>query len=118
MRIFYDNWKSIDYNSSVATDEFNDEQNDNNIVVNIRNNILRISDINSFPIESFFKVPFTHHLLIIGMVKEIDARYHYIHRTAEEHLSVEQLKKIINENDFENRATMPNNFPRTISNSS
>jgi len=118
MRIFYDNWKSIDYNSSVATDEFNDEQNDNNIVVNIRNNILRISDINSFPIESFFKVPFTHHLLIIGMVKEIDARYHYIHRTAEEHLSVEQLKKIINENDFENRASMPNNFPRTISNSS
>lgn len=139
MRIFYDNWKSIDYNSSVATDEFNDakngnqdvdsnssvatdefndEQNNNNIVVNIRNNILRISDINSFPIESFFKVPFTHHLLIIGMVKEIDARYHYIHRTAEEHLSVEQLKKIINENDFENRASMPNNFPRTISNSS
>ncbi len=31
MRIFYDNWKSIDYNSSVATDEFNDEQNDNNM---------------------------------------------------------------------------------------
>ena len=24
MRIFYDNWKSIIYNSSVATDEFND----------------------------------------------------------------------------------------------
>ena len=57
-------------------------------------------------------------MLVIEKVKEIEARYYYIHRTAEEHLSVEQLKKIINANDFENRATMPNNFPKTISNSS
>ena len=35
MRIFYDNWKSIDYNSSVATDEFNDEQNDNNMSLGV-----------------------------------------------------------------------------------
>ena len=35
MRIFYDNWKSIDYNSSVATDEFNDEQNDNNMSLSV-----------------------------------------------------------------------------------
>ena len=35
MRTFYDNWKSIDYNSSVATDEFNDEQNDNNMSLSV-----------------------------------------------------------------------------------
>jgi predicted nuclease of restriction endonuclease-like (RecB) superfamily len=57
-------------------------------------------------------------MLIIEKVKEVEARYHYINRTAEEHLSVEQLKKMINDKDFENRATIPNNFPQTISNSS
>ena len=57
-------------------------------------------------------------MLIVEKIKEIEARYYYIHRTAEEHLSVEQLKKIINNDDFENRATIPNNFPKTISNSS
>ena len=118
MRIFYDNWKSMDYNSSVATDEINDVQKDGAIIIGIENNAIKIDDISLFPVESFFKVPFSHHLLIIGNIKEIEARYYYIHRTAEEHLSVEQLKKIIRDNDFENRATMPNNFPKTISNSS
>lgn len=118
MRIFYDNWKSIDYNSSVATDEFKGDIKDCSAIINIGNNSVIINDINSFPIESFFKVPFTHHLLIIGMIKDVDARYYYIHRTAEEHLSVDQLKRIIKDNDFENRNSMPNNFPKTISNSS
>lgn len=126
MRIFYDNWKSMDYNSSVATDEIlpvtageiNDVQKEGAIIIGIENNAIKIDDISLFPVESFFKVPFSHHLLIIGNIKEIEARYYYIHRTAEEHLSVEQLKKIIRDNDFENRATMPNNFPKTISNSS
>ena len=117
MRIFYDNWKSMDYNSSVVTDEINDVQTEGAIIIGIENNAIKIDDISLFPVESFFKVPFSHHLLIIGNIKEIEARYYYIHRTAEEHLSVEQLKKIIRDNDFENRATMPNNFPKTISNS-
>ena len=126
MRIFYNSWKSIDYISSVTTDEnspvvtgeFNDEQNDIRSIINIADNALYISDAVSFPIEDFFKIPFSHHMLVVEKVKEIEARYYYINRTAEEHLSVEQLKKIIKNNDFENRASMPNNFPRTISNSS
>ena len=126
MRIFYNSWKSIDYISSVTTDEnspvvtgeFNDEQNDIRSRINIADNALYISDAVSFPIEDFFKIPFSHHMLIVEKVKEIDARYYYIHRAAEEHLPVEQLKRIINDNDFENRASMPNNFPRTIPNSS
>ena len=126
MRTFYDNWKSMDYNSSVATDEISpvatgeieDVQKEGDIIIGIENNAIRIDDVASFPIEDFFKIPFSHHMLVIEKVKEIEARYYYIHRTAEEHLSVEQLKKIINANDFENRATMPNNFPQTISNSS
>ena len=126
MRTFYDNWKSIDYNSSVATDEISpvttgeieDVQKECDMIIRLENNAIKIDDIGSFPIEDFFKIPFSHHMLVVEKVKEIEARYYYINRTAEEHLSVEQLKKIIKNNDFENKASMPNNFPRTISNSS
>ena len=126
MRTFYDNWKSIDYNSSVATDEISpvttgeieDVQKECDMIIRLENNAIKIDDIGSFPIEDFFKIPFSHHMLVVEKVKEIEARYYYINRTAEEHLSVEQLKKIIKNNDFENRASMPNNYPKTISNSS
>ena len=111
MRMFYEAWIVLDSNSSVATDEIQITDID---AVNQR----ILPNFAEFPIDDFLKVPFTHHSKIISKIKNVEARYHYIHRTAEEHLSVEQLKKIINENDFENRATMPNNFPRTISNSS
>lgn len=118
MRTFYDNWKSIDYNSPVATGEIEDVQKECDMIIRLENNAIKIDDIGSFPIEDFFKIPFSHHMLVVEKVKEIEARYYYINRTAEEHLSVEQLKKIIKNNDFENRASMPNNFPKTISNSS
>ena len=118
MRTFYDNWKSIDYNSPVATGEIEDVQKECDMIIRLENNAIKIDDIGSFPIEDFFKIPFSHHMLVVEKVKEIEARYYYINRTAEEHLSVEQLKKIIKNNDFENRESMPNNFPKTISNSS
>ena len=118
MRTFYDNWKSIDYNSPVATGEIEDVQKECDMIIRLENNAIKIDDIGSFPIEDFYKIPFSHHMLVVEKVKEIEARYYYINRTAEEHLSVEQLKKIIKNNDFENRASMPNNFPKTISNSS
>ena len=52
------------------------------------------------------------------MQKETDARYYYIKRTAEEHLSVEALEKLIKQKAFENRDEIPNNFVKTITNSS
>ena len=118
MRTFYDNWKSIDYNSSVVTGEFEEVQKEIMTIIDIKKNTLKFENVVSFPIEDFLKISFSHHMLIVEKIKEIEARYYYIHRTAEEHLSVEQLKKIINNDDFGNRATMPNNFPKTISNSS
>ncbi len=52
---------------------------------------LSISNIPDFPVEDFFKVPFTHHSAIISGPKETSARFYYIHRTVEEHLSVKKL---------------------------
>ena len=138
MRLFYENWIQLDINSSVTTDELKSEFSlgDRNIeftdtqyvikssattdemvefITPITSNI--VGDIN-FPIEDFYRVPFSHHVEIYTRVKEEKARFYYIHRTAEEHLSVEQLVKLIKEDAFKHCCTMPSNFLNTINTSS
>jgi predicted nuclease of restriction endonuclease-like (RecB) superfamily len=44
----------------------------------------------------------------------LDKRYYYIHRCAEEHLSVDKLKSLIKEDAYSHQATMPNNFLATM----
>ena len=41
-------------------------------------------------------------------------RFYYIHRCAEEHLSVRALKKLIESKAYQNQQALPNNFDRTI----
>ena len=81
-------------------------------------NTIQIPNLSEFPIESFFAVPFTHHSTIISKCKELPARYYYIHRTAEEHLSVEALERLIKQQAYEHQENVPNNFTQTLSNSS
>ena len=62
-------------------------------------------------------MPFSHHSRILAGTKDLNARYYYIRRTAEEHLSVERLKEIIKENAYEHNEELPNNFHQTLSDS-
>lgn len=105
--------ESCKKHSAVATAEF--QNTDNKIDIY---HTITIPNIAEFPVEDFFKMPFTHHSRLISLCKDIDARYYYIHRTAEEHLSVEALEKLIKQQAYENREKLPNNFVKTISNSS
>ena len=138
MRLFYENWIQLDINSSVTTDELKSEfsAGDRNIEFTDTQDVIKssvttdemvefitpitlniVGDIN-FPIEDFYRVPFSHHVEIYTRVKEEKVRFYYIHRTAEEHLSVEQLVKLIKEDAFKHCCTMPSNFFNTINNSS
>lgn len=103
MRLFYENWQILDSESgvtehelqlsesSVATDQTQFEESSvatdelqlSNNQIDIYHAI-SIPNIAEFPIEDFFNMPFTHHVDIFSKVKAIDARYYYIHRTAEE----------------------------------
>ena len=75
MRLFYDNWAFLDANSSVTTDDLN--QGNSSVItddtINIYPTIL-LHETKDFPIEDFFKVPFTHHVEIFSRVKDISAR--------------------------------------------
>ena len=79
-------------------------------------NAIQIPNIAAFPIEDFFKVPFTHHSRIVAGAKTLEARYYYIHRTAEEHLSVDSLKNLIKQDAYGHRKQMPSNFSKAIAN--
>lgn len=100
-------------NSAIATAELQISKNQIDIY-----RAMAIPNIAEFPVEDFFKVPFTHHSRLISLCKDIEARYYYIHRIAEEHLSVESLERLIKQKAHENQQTLPNNFDATLSNSS
>ena len=132
MRKFYDNWKMLDAESAVATAELESpsaivESSQQSAVATAelqkaQNQIdiyhsIYVPNVAEFPIEDFFAVPFTHHISILEKSKDLEARYYYIHRTAEEKLSVEALEKLIKEQAYENRELMPNNFKQTLSGS-
>ena len=126
MRLFYEQWDFLDANSSVTTDESSNNQQSSVATDELQYpanqidiyRVIAIPNITDFPIESFFSVPFSHHVEIYKKVHELPARYYYIHRTAEEHLSVEELERLIKQQAYEHQDTAPNNFVQTLSNSS
>ena len=123
MRRFYKAWEMLDSKSAVVTVQIDDcnsavasaelQSSENQIDIFHTMSVFNIAD---FPIEDFFKVPFTHHSAIISGTKDISARYYYIRRTAEEHLAVKKLRQLIKEDAYNKQGHMPNNFTKTINN--
>lgn len=129
MRLFYEAWQILDPNSSVMTDEspnqtlidsvpanssvMTDELHACDNQIDIYHSI-QIPNLADFPVEDFFKVPFTHHTQIRAIKTSLEARYYYIHRTAEEHLTTRSLEKLIKDDAFGNQDTIPSNFNSTI----
>jgi len=107
MRRFYEAWDMLDNKSTVATAELNSnnsavataelQYSENQIDIF---HTISITNIPEFPVEDFFKVPFTHHSAIISGTKDTLARYYYIRRTAEEHLAVKKLRQLIKEDAY------------------
>lgn len=115
MRIFYEKWKCLDTNSSVATDEM---QKSVNLAVATAKLGSKIDAANNnlldIPIASFFSIGFTHHIAILSGSSTMEERSFYIHLCHEEKLSVSELQKRIAEDAFHNQGKMPNNFNAAI----
>lgn len=119
MRKFYEGWKNLDTgktadngskrNSVIAITEL-----ENSSVVQLPIRELQFTNSADFPIDDFFNVPFTHHTQILSKVKSQTERLYYIHRCAEEHMSVETLKKAMANDDYHHQSDIPNNFVATI----
>ena len=121
MRLFYENWNFLeDSNSSVMTDELPEKLNSSDASDELTSIIpiadFKLSGINlaDFPVEDFFKVPFSHHIAIFSKVKNLQERYYYIHRVVEENLQVDTLEILIKKDAYKHQKELPNNFERTI----
>lgn len=117
MRLFYEGWSFIDSNSSVVTDKFT---NDNSSVatdelqqsVNERDilDLVKIETPIEFPIDDYFKTPFTHHTVLLRKCNNNEERYYYMRRCAEEHMSVSRLEQIITAGEYGRVGVATNNF--------
>ena len=136
MRKFYENWKMLDPNSSVVTDEFSAiamvdlQDNDNQpieksaiMIADLHDykidiyQAIKVPETKDFPIEDFFKLPFTHHIRILEAVDDLLARYYYIHRAVQENMQTRALEKILLENAYGHKDLLPSNFCQTLPNS-
>jgi len=123
MRLFYENWSFLEeQNSSDITGELpiiklnsSDASDEFNFIIPISDFKLSGVNLNDFPVEDFFKVPFSHHITIFSKVKNLQERYYYIHRVVEENLQVNTLESLIKQDAYKHRKEIPNNFERTIS---
>lgn len=126
MRQFYENWAFLENSNSTVTNDELPNPNEKSVIKttdlsNSQNSIIVITDLklsginlSDFPVEDFFKVPFTHHITIFSKVKDLQERYYYIHRVVEEHLAVDALENLIKKDAFNHQKEIPNNFERTI----
>jgi hypothetical protein len=122
MRLFYEAWKSIESNSSVATDEIgtahsaighNGLQEPDNEQITIRQ--LQLTNYEDFPLAEFLSISFTHHIAIINHAKDFDERLFYIRYCHNYKPTTEDLPNIIKRQDlYHHQDKMPNNFLATI----
>ncbi len=120
MRLFYENWAILDYT------------NCNGVITPTDKSVIAITDLSKasidiyhsmtlpntadFPAAEFLMVPFTHHSRILAKSKDLEERYYYIRRCANEHLSVDTLIKLMDNDAFHRQALIPSNFTKTIPN--
>ena len=122
MRLFYENWsfledqKSSDITGELTISNANSSDASDELTSIIPISDFKLSGINlaDFPVEDFFKVPFSHHITIFSKVKNLQERYYYIHRVVEENLQVDTLEILIKKDAYKHQKELPNNFERTI----
>ncbi len=109
MRIFYEEWKALEANSSVATDELPTVNNGEEEI-----HQLRLTNYEDFPVVAFMSIGFSHHSAILAGAKSLEERKYYIQLCYDQKLSVDEVQKKIADDAFHTQGSMPNNFIATI----
>ena len=116
MRTFYEEWKMLDLveqsekiiNNVSDNLELTNSKSEKNEIEPIWN--LQIPNLHDFPIDAFLHIGFTHHKVILGKIKDFNERLFYVRRCADEHFTVEALKRSIAADDYRHQGALPNNF--------
>jgi predicted nuclease of restriction endonuclease-like (RecB) superfamily len=111
MRIFFEQWTS-ELEPQINLPDA-DISNDNQISL-IRQ--LPTAELGETKITAFFRVGFTHHREILRKCKNVEERWYYILRCADEFWTVANLKNRLRADDFASFGSLPNNFKLAIPN--
>lgn len=111
--------KNSNFTVSILTDELPDSKTNSSDASDELTAIIPISDFKlsginlaDFPVEDFFKVPFSHHITIFSKVKNLQERYYYIHRVVEENLQV--AIKPMGITTYKSLSEMPENMQKVL----
>lgn len=129
MRKFYEAWIMLDSDFPVASGEINNASNKpvtigepqeqsnfpvasgklqtSDYHIDIYNTIA-IPNIAGFPVEDFFKVPFSHHSRIITLQKGTDARYYFVEYV------IQDYHKPMGVATYKTSAEMPENLRKAL----
>ena len=133
MRTFYEEWRLLESNSSVTTDEIQLLSSKSSVVTDefteINNNSsvatdefeedreirqLQLVNMPDFPLREFLSISFTHHIAILAKAKAYDERVFYMRYADTYKPTVEDLEKAITQDLYHHQDKMPNNFLATI----
>ena len=133
MRAFYEEWRLLESNSSVTTDEIQLLSSKSSVLTDefteINNNSsvatdefeedreirqLQLVNMPDFPLCEFLSISFTHHIAILAKAKAYDERVFYMRYADAYKPTVEDLEKAITQDLYHHQDKMPNNFLATI----
>ena len=133
MRTFYEEWRLLESNSSVTTDEIQLLSSKSSVVtdefteINNKSSVatdefeedreirqLQLVNMPDFPLREFLSISFTHHIAILAKAKAYDERVFYMRYADAYKPTVEDLEKAITQDLYHHQDKMPNNFLTTI----
>ena len=133
MRTFFEEWKQLEINSSVATDEIQPISANSSVAtdeftkINSNSTVstaefsadreirqLQMANLPNFPLREFLSISFTHHIAILSKTKAYDERIFYMKYADAYKTTVEDLEMVIKQDLYHHQDTMPNNFLATI----
>ena len=128
MRRFYEAWKDIEAKSvdkttemaKTAVPQIVTNSVDASTELQIREvdsdsvRQLQLTTDETFPITAFLNISFSHHVAIFRYAKTYDERKYYIQLAYNQRLTLDDLEEMIKAHVYDHRASLPNNFFKTI----
>ena len=133
MRTFYEEWRQLESNSSVVTDEIQMLSSNSSVAtdeftqINTNPSVatddfkadseirqLQLANLPNFPLREFLSISFTHHVAILAKAKTYEERIFYMKYADMYKATVEDIEKVIGQDLYHHQDKMPNNFLTTI----
>ena len=128
MRRFYEAWKDIETNSVDKTTEIStvttpqltansvDASTEIQKIGSEQDTVrkLQLTTDDTFRITAFLNISFSHHVAIFRYAETYDERKYYIQLAYNQRLTLDDLEEMIKAHVYDHRASLPNNFFKTI----